>query len=223
MNLSVLLPSAENVRSLWDHQLGYLFANWFNTLTVSAAASLAALAATLVFSFTLSRWPLLKRPLGPFLAASQSFPLQAIAPLIIIVIGTGFLTKFMIATLIAFFPMFASYSASLETVPLRFIKYSQLCGASPWQIIFFVRFRHSLPQLVSSTKVGFTLATLGAVVAEFIQPDSGIGRVLLIAQSDFNATLIYACIFLLLIQGVTVFTTLQFIEDRVAARRAINA
>jgi ABC-type nitrate/sulfonate/bicarbonate transport system permease component len=222
MNLSVLLPSWRNLERLWEDQFWFLLANWWSTLSVAVSASLVALAATVLVAFVIVRWPVIKKPLGPFLAASQSFPLQAVAPLIIIVMGTGFLTKFTIAALIAFFPMFASYSSSLETVPLRYIRYAGLCGATPWQIIYHIRFRHSLPQLASSAKVGFTLATLGAVVAEFIQPDEGLGRILLIAQSDFNAALIYACIFLLLVQGVTVFTSLQSIEGRLAARRAQN-
>lgn len=222
MNISLLLPKLDNIEKLWNEQLGFLMSNWWSTLSVALTASLVALLLTVIMSFIIIRWPIIKKPLGPFLAASQSFPLQAVAPLIIIVMGTGFFTKFTIAALIAFFPMFASYHSSMETVPIRFVNYAKLCKATPWQIILNIRFKFSLPQLAASSKVGFTLATLGAVVAEFIQPDHGLGRILLIAQSDFNATLIYACIVMLLIQGVTVFILLETIENRLASRRAEN-
>lgn len=61
-------------------------------------------------------------------------------------------------------------------------------------------------------KVGFTLAVLGAVVAEFMQPDVGLGRMILLAQSQYQVETLYLCIVLLIIQGLFFYISLSYLE-----------
>jgi NitT/TauT family transport system permease protein len=222
MDLFKLIPSLRELISLFIERIDYFLFHWKSTFIIALSASVISLLLTIVLSFSLSRFPNLRKPLTPLIGVSQSFPLQAIAPLFVIVFSSGYLAKLVVASLISFFPMFASYSESLQTVPRRLINYSNMCGASPWQIIFEVRFPYSLPQLAASCKVGFTLASLGAVVAEFISPDKGMGYVLLVAQSNFDIPTIFVCTGLLAFQGILFYSLLSIFEVKLARRRSIH-
>ncbi|MCX6830075.1 MAG: ABC transporter permease subunit [candidate division Zixibacteria bacterium] len=221
MNIFQLFPSPKEVIKLIIERHDYFLYHWSSTFLVALAAAIFALMFTLAISFFLARFPLLRKPLAPLISVSQSFPLQAIAPLFIVLFGSGYLPKFIVATLISFFPMFASYSESLQTVPQRLINYASICGATKWQVILDIKFPYSLPQLAASSKVGFTLASLGAVVAEFISPDKGMGYVLLVAQSNFDIPTIYICTGLLAAQGIVVYWLLSILEVNLAQRRSI--
>jgi NitT/TauT family transport system permease protein len=63
---------------------------------------------------------------------------------------------------------------------------------------------------------------IGAVVAEFISPQGGIGEILLIAQSSFNIEAIYICLFILIVQGLSIYLVLSWLERRVASTRSIT-
>ena len=85
--------------------------------------------------------------------------------------------------------------------------------------IIHIRLPAALPAILSSAKIGFTLAVLGAVVAEFIQPDKGLGHVILVAQSSYNIEVIYICVLLLIVQGVAVYTGISLLEQRIISKR----
>jgi NitT/TauT family transport system permease protein len=76
-----------------------------------------------------------------------------------------------------------------------------------------------LPALISAAKVGFTLAVLGAVVAEFIHPDKGLGYLILVAQSSYNVEVIYVCVLLLIMQGIAVYGGLSVLENKIIRNR----
>lgn len=158
--------------------------------------------------------------MSPVVALSQSFPLQAIAPLIIMVLGVGFLTKSVIAFLIAFFPLYNACVISLQTTPKPLLAKLSICRAPFTSGVFLVRLPASLPNILAATKVGFTLAVLGAVVAEFIQPDKGLGYLILIAQASYDVEVIFIAVGMLMIQGVTVFSILTFFEARLVEERS---
>jgi NitT/TauT family transport system permease protein len=83
----------------------------------------------------------------------------------------------------------------------------------------FIRLPIALPFIVASTKVGFTLAVLGAVVAEFMMPNEGLGREILMAHSQYNINVIYLCVFFLIIQGLAVYALISVFETRLRNAR----
>jgi ABC-type nitrate/sulfonate/bicarbonate transport system permease component len=197
----------------------YLLENWWATFSVSTAAAGLALLSALLLSALATRFRLFDIAFAPVVAASQSFPLQAIAPLLIIALGIGFHTKLAIAFIIAFFPMYGACATALKETPPPLLAYLAVCHTSFRRGMWYVRIPAALPAIVSSAKVGFTLAVLGAVVAEFIQPDVGLGSLLVVGQSDYDVTLIYTCILLLMFQGLFIYGIAWALEIRLLRSR----
>ena len=212
----LLLPSPYKMWALVAEYPGYLLAAWADTFLVSAGASAAALVMAVVLAVASFRFLIFQKVLMPLVVVSQSFPLQAIAPLIVIAIGRGNATKILIAFIIAFFPLFAVILAALKTTPSNLEALCRITDASFATSIFRVHLPAAVPAIIAGTKIAFTLAVLGAVVAEFVAPTAGIGRLLLRAQSDYNVELIYVCIGMLAAQGLAIHCLLTEVESRIA-------
>lgn len=219
MRWGLLLPDIGRMIRLLSEHPGHFFSNWWFTFAVSFTASVLALFLALLISIIALRVRLVDLVLAPTVAMSQSFPLQAIAPIIIIVMGVGLHTKLSIAFVIAFFPIYSACLTALKTTPRPINAYLAICRAPFWSGVLRCRIPAALPALTSATKVGFTLAVLGAVVAEFIQPDRGLGHLILVAQSNYDVDVIYICVAFLLVQGLVVYGTLSYVEARLIANR----
>jgi ABC-type nitrate/sulfonate/bicarbonate transport system permease component len=221
MKWELLFPNFEKMLSIFINNPSYFFSNWWATFSVSAMASILALFFGLLASILALRFKIINLFMIPIVAISQSFPLQAIAPLLLIVMGVGFHTKTIIAFIIAFFPIYGACITGLKSTPKPLLCYLSICNSTFNKGIFYVRIPAALPAITSAAKVGFTLAVLGAVVAEFIQPDKGLGYLLLVSQSNYNIEVIYICIFLLIIQGVSIYVSLSTLEKYFIKKRRL--
>ncbi|WP_274972354.1 ABC transporter permease [Bacteroides fluxus] len=218
MKWKLLFPDVERMWQVFSEQIPFFMNNWLETFIVSFCGSLCALFFALLLSVIAFRFRLFDVIMMPIVAVSQSFPLQAIAPLIIIVMGVGFRTKILIAFLIAFFPIYGACITAIKTTPKNLICFSKIYRTSFLKEIYYIRFPYAFPAVISAVKVGFTLAVLGAVVAEFIQPDAGLGRLILIAQSKYDIEIIYICIMMLVVQGLFVYISLSKVENMLINR-----
>lgn len=219
MRYEILLPNPMRMLNLLSENSAHFFQNWWATLSVSLIASILALIIGLGFAILSLRFRSVEFMLLPVVSVSQSFPLQAIAPVFIIAMGIGFHTKTSIAFLIAFFPIYSSCLTALKQTPRSILAHLAICRASFWAGIYHCRISAALPAIASASKVGFTLSVLGAVVAEFIQPDRGLGSLILIAQSSYDLDVIYICVLFLIIQGTCIYGALSFLENSLTHRR----
>jgi NitT/TauT family transport system permease protein len=215
------LPDPKGIISLFLSQPHYYLYHWLQTFQVSISACCLALFTTLVLLAISLRYGWIGYVFNGLAAITQSFPLQAIAPLLLIILGIGFGTKLLIAFLICFFPLYGSLSQSLRKIEDDHGLLICSTGAKFVDATLRVRLPALLPDFLASAKVAFTLSVLGAVVAEFVQPNSGLGYVILVSQSSFNLEAMYLCVFLLIIQGLSVFSIASYFEMRSRRARGI--
>lgn len=212
MRWDILLPNLQEMKILLFEQFDVFMKNWWATFSVSIVGSVLAILAALIIAIIALKMRFIDTIMMPIVALSQSFPLQAITPLIIIILGIGFKTKALVAFLIAFFPIYSVCITALKTTPRNLLCFSIIYQAGFLKEIYYIRIPYALPAIISSMKVGFTLAVLGAVVAEFMQPDVGLGRMILLAQSQYQVETLYLCIVLLIIQGLFFYISLSYLE-----------
>jgi len=212
MRWDILLPDLQTMKTLFFEQFGYFMQNWWATFSVSIVGAFFAMLLALIIAIIATKAKIVDFIMMPVVALSQSFPLQAITPLIIIIFGIGFMTKSLVAFLIAFFPIYGACITAIKTTPNNLLCFAKVYQANFIKEVYYVRIPYALPAIISSAKVGFTLAVLGAVVAEFMQPDIGIGRIILLAQSQYQIEVLYLCILLLIVQGLFVYISLSLLE-----------
>jgi NitT/TauT family transport system permease protein len=148
----------------------------------------------------------------PLLIATQSLPKVALAPLILVWLGTGMESKLAIAWLVAFFPIVVDTATGLRNTPAEFLDLATAVRASPFQAFWKIRFPAALPFVISGSKVAITLAVIGAVIGEFIGSNEGLGNLLLVANSQINIPLAFACLIGLAAIGIGLYGAVAAVE-----------
>jgi NitT/TauT family transport system permease protein len=160
------------------------------------------------------------RPLNlmfyPLLVGLQSVPKVALAPIILVWLGTGIESKLAIVWLVAFFPIIVDTTAGLQSTPKEFVELANSLRASPVQMFMKVQFPAALPFVLTGAKVAITLAVIGAVIGEFVGSSEGLGFLLLSATSQLDTPLAFAALFALSFLGVLVYLMVELVEHLVA-------
>ena len=105
---------------------------------------------------------------SPYVVASQSVPVVAIAPLLIIWFGPGMLSKVLICALIVFFPVLVNTIVGLRSVPEELQDLMRSLQANRWQMVTYLEVPSALPVFLGGLRIGATLSVIGAVVGEFV-------------------------------------------------------
>jgi NitT/TauT family transport system permease protein len=175
-------------------------------LTYTAITTLAGLAIALVVGVLLALLVVyvdsLKGIILPFLAAFNSIPKIAIAPLFVIWFGLGIESKILLAFLLALFPIFVNSLTGLGEIEPDVLDLSRLAGGTPYRVFTMVRLMHATPYITDALKVALPLALVGSIVGEFIGANRGIGQLVLAAQFNLDTPLVFAALV-----SITVFTT----------------
>jgi len=163
--------------------------------------------------------------LYPLLVAFQTIPKAAIAPILIVWLGTGIMSKILIAFAISFFPIVVDTIIGLRSSQPETIYLVRAMGATPVQVFRHVRFPNALPAIFGGLKVASTLAVIGAIVGEFVSSDTGLGYLLLVANGELDTRLVFACVLVLTLLGLMFFFAIEamekvFVRWHVSARQA---
>jgi NitT/TauT family transport system permease protein len=127
----------------------------------------------------------------PFLMVLNGIPVIVIAPLFILWLGLGILSKIGISVYIVFFAMFIPvYTASLR-LETTFVDALRVMGASRNQIFWKVIVPSSLPSVYTGLKIGSGLALIGAVIGEFVASRAGLGHMILYASGTLDTPTLY--------------------------------
>ncbi len=175
-------------------QSGVLWRHTSATLGEALGGFGIALVLGLVVGYVLAHIPWLERALTPLLAASQSIPVVAVAPLIILWFGPGLTGKLLIAALITFLPILLATVVALRGIPRELREMALISGASRWQMLRYVEAPLSVPVLFGGLRTGLALATTGAVVGEFVAGRDGLGAMINIARGLFDTPLIFVAL-----------------------------
>lgn len=155
---------------------------------------------------------MLNLTLYPILVATQSVPKVAIAPIILVWFGLGIESKLAIAFLVAFFPIVVDTATGLQATPSGLLELARSLRASPVQVFAKVQFPAALPFIFSGAKVAVTLAVIGAVIGEFVGSMSGLGNLLLTANSQLDSALAWAALVWLSILGILLFAAVALAQ-----------
>ncbi|MEA3349753.1 MAG: ABC transporter permease [Chloroflexota bacterium] len=162
-----------------------------------------------------SRW--VERLLAPYIVASQSVPMVAIAPLLVIWFGPGLLSKVLIAALIVFFPVLVNTVVGVRAVPEDLHALMRSLQATRWQTLRLLEIPAALPVFLGGLRVGATLAVIGAVVGEFVGADSGLGFLVNVGRGVYDTALVFVAVFVLILLAMTLYGIVVGLEARLLA------
>ncbi len=182
------------------------------TLRVALLGYFFSIVVSIPVAVTLARSALLSRTLYPLLVVIQSTPVVAVAPIIIVVLGAGDTPRVVITFLITFFPIVVSTTTGMMATPPELVELSRSLRAPAVREITQVRLPFAVPYIFSALKISVTLAVIGAVVAEFVAADKGIGYFIQFSTSFFKVPQAFAGLFVLAALSITLFQAVTLVQ-----------
>ena len=158
----------------------------------------------------------LRTALYPYLVTIRVLPKIAVAPLLLIYLGTGTVTAIVFVALIAFFPLVLNTAAGLTRTPESHAELLRSVDANGLETFLYVRLPYAVPDVFAGLKQSVTLAVVGAIVAEWVVASSGLGYLILLGSENIRTDIIIASLVALVVVGIALYGL------TVAAQRAVQ-
>lgn len=189
---------------IWQHTLvtasevllGFLF-----------AAAIGVPLGLMIVSF---KW--LERSLYPLIVFFQLIPKIAVAPLFVVWFGFGPFPKVLLTFMLCFFPTLVASMTGFRALDERVLYLTRSMGANAGQTFRYIRLPSAIAHIFGGFKVSIVFAATGAIVAEFVGSNSGLGYLLLRATSYLDMPLIFAVLVALSAIGIVFSYAVQLLE-----------
>lgn len=167
-----------------------------------------------VVGYALAKSRSLERVLSPYLVASQAIPVVAIAPLLVIWLGDGILSKTVICALIVFFPVLVNTIVGVRAVPTALYDLMNSLHATRMQILYKVEVPASLPVFLGGLRIGATLSVIGAIVGELVSAEQGLGFLLQLGDFQYDTAMVFVAVFMLIALALMLYGIVTLLEKR---------
>ncbi|MFO8036295.1 MAG: ABC transporter permease [Anaerolineales bacterium] len=214
---SFIFPTPGQV---WDRFLlalsdGSLIYHTWVTLSEVVLGLFVGVSLAIVIGYFLAKVELMERILSPYIVASQSIPVVAIAPLLVIWLGPGMVSKVLISALIVFFPVLVNTIVGIRSVPKELYDLMRTLQANAWQRLTLLEVPGALPVFLGGLRVGATLSVIGAVVGEFVGADQGLGFLVNVGRGVYDTALVFVAVFALILMALLLYGSVVILEKHV--------
>ena len=168
-----------------------------------------------LLGYSLSRFAWVERLLSPLLVASNSVPVVAFAPLLLLWFGSGFQTKAIVAAVMVFLPVGLNTLQGFRAVRDVHRRLMFSLHANRRQIFLLLELPSALPSILTGLKIAALLAVVGAVVGEFLGTWEGLGFLILDANARLDTPQLFVALFCLSWVGMGLYFAIQFLEIKV--------
>jgi ABC-type nitrate/sulfonate/bicarbonate transport system permease component len=170
-----LLPGPSLIlRSTWDDRVDIWPAIGVTT-EEAVMGMVRAIAAAVLIAVSIDSFRSVRGSLYPVIVASQTVPIIALAPLVMVWWGFGLLPKVILVALFSFFPITVGLVQGLGSADPDAINLLRTMRAGRWQLLTRVRLPNALPHFYTGLKISVTYAYSAAIVAEFVGAGQGLG------------------------------------------------
>jgi NitT/TauT family transport system permease protein len=183
------------------------------TLIEIGLGLLIGLSLAVLLGYLLGKNQTLDRLLSPYIVASQTIPVVAVAPLLVIWFGTGITSKVLICALIVFFPTLVSTMVGIRSVDPDLRDLMQSLRANRWQVFVKLELPSALPVLFGGLKLSVILSVVGAVVGEFVGADVGLGFLINLGRGVLDTPMIFVAVFALVIIAQALYLIVSLLEN----------
>ena len=209
-----LLPAPTTIAAAAFEWAPELLSNSIVTTRETVVGFVLALAISLPLACVIAFSTWARKILYPAILGLQSVPKVALAPLVTLWLGFTEWPKIVIVVLVCFFPILVNVVAGFESVPKSMLDLMRSLNASQRTVLWRLRVPAALPSFFTGCKIAITFAVIGAVIAEFVAAQEGLGYLILMSTSQSQTPLAFAAIIALTAISILLFYLLEFIEKK---------
>jgi len=160
----------------------------------------------------MDRFATVRRAVEPLLIATQTIPVVAIAPLLVLWFGFDLAPKVAIVVLVTFFPVTVALLDGLAAAGADATELLRSFGAGRWRIFALLRWPSALPSLFTGLRLAVTYGVIGAVFGEYVGAYEGLGIWMQTSQKAFRTDLVFAAVLLTAAVSICLFGLVVLIE-----------
>jgi ABC-type nitrate/sulfonate/bicarbonate transport system permease component len=207
-----ILPAPTAVVQALIDNWGIISVHTLQTLleTVLGMGAAILLGLFLAILLDISVW--VRRAVYPLLVTSQTIPMIALAPLLLIWFGFSLEPKVIVVTLYCFFPIAVACADGLLGTDPDLIRLMRSMRASRWQILWLVRLPGAMPSFFSGLRIAATYSVTGAIFGEYVGAYQGLGIYMELAAHSFAIVLVFAAILVTAVLSLLLFGLVALIE-----------
>jgi ABC-type nitrate/sulfonate/bicarbonate transport system permease component len=207
-----VLPSPIAIIQALFNNWSIIYDNTLQTLleTVLGLTLAALLGLLLAITLDISSW--VRRAVYPLLITSQTIPIIALAPLLLIWIGYDIRPKLIVVTLYCFFPIAVATVDGLASAEPELLKLLQSMRATRWQILRLVRLPGAMPAFFSGLRIAAAYSVIGAIFGEYVGAEKGLGIYMQKAANSFATINVFAAILVTTLLSLLLFGLVSLIE-----------
>jgi ABC-type nitrate/sulfonate/bicarbonate transport system permease component len=207
-----VLPSPARVLEMGWAFRGAIWENTVPTLQVTFVGFAVSLCVGWVLAVAIDFSGFLRKALMPLLVTSQTLPIIAIAPLLIIWFGFGLLPKVLVIALVTFFPVAVGLIEGFASTDREATNLLRSMGAGRFKQFFYVRLPSALPNFFTALRIGITYAVTGAIFAEYVGAEKGLGIYMALQKNSFRTDLVFAAIGVTAVISVSLFLLTYLVQ-----------
>ena len=219
---SILPPPGLVVSSLFEFR-NIIFEHAIQTMIETIIGFLLAIILGSAIAILIFYSDFLRRALYPLLALSQTIPIIAIAPLLVLWFGFGILPKVILVTLFCFFPIAVATSDGLLNTPKHLKEYFQTLSAGRLQTLRYLNIPYALDRFFTGLKIGAVYAVTAAVIGEYVGAFKGLGVYLQTSASSHATGLVFAITLVIVMLSIGLLGLVFFVQSRVMPWRRSDA
>lgn len=189
-----VLPSPTRVLSQGWENRGDLWDNTLPTLRATLLGFGCSLVVGFLLSVVIDASQHVRRALLPLLVATQTLPLIAIAPLVVIWFGFGLTPKILLVAFVTFFPITVAFVEGYAAADRDAATLLRAMGAGRWRIFRTLRLPTALPFFFAGLRIAITYAVVAAIFAEYAGAENGLGIYMQNAKNSFRTDLVLAAV-----------------------------
>ncbi|HZS93486.1 MAG TPA: ABC transporter permease, partial [Chloroflexota bacterium] len=200
-----LLPGPVAIWHALVGQRALLLDNTWPTLEEAGLGFLLSLAFGFALAVAIRSSRLLEGALYPLVIASQTVPVIALAPVLLVLLGFTVLPRLVVVCLVCFFPVVVNTVDGFHSVDRDLTNVMRTLGAGRWSMLRLVELPAALPYFFSGAKIAVTFSVVGAVFGEWVSSSAGLGWLMIQEQAQMDIAVLFAAMAVLTVMGIALF------------------
>ncbi|OOG70832.1 putative aliphatic sulfonates transport permease protein SsuC [Ensifer sp. M14] len=205
----ILPPISAIAVAVWEAR-SEIFENSMYTLAEVLIGFGAAVVVGVMLGMVVYVSPFAQRTIYPLVTALQTTPKSALAPLMIVWFGYGFISKVAMAFLFAFFPIVVATLGGFAGTAKNLEEHFRALNAGPWRTFTTLRLPSALPSFIDGCRVAMPLAMIGAIIGELVGSERGLGNLIMLGTASTRTDLVFGCIIVITLISLALYALIEF-------------
>lgn len=210
-----MLPSPKSVVSALIQETPLLWHHAKTTLIEAFWGLLLSIIFSLLIAVLMEEFVKIRKTLYPILIVSQTIPTIAVAPLLVLWLGYGLLPKIALIFVTCFFPLVISILSGFATVDEDALRLFASMGATRAQILFWVKIPSAIESFFAGLKVSASYCIVGAVIAEWLGGNDGLGVYMTRVRKSFSFDKMFAVIIVITVISLILIYLVDWLQKKI--------